>query len=359
MRWFRFYEESLDNMKVQSLPPDLFKFWINILCVTSRCDGTLPVTSHCDKFLSHCDKPASHCDEIAFYLRMNPDDVAEKLKLLISKGLIDEGKEYRPHNWNKRQYKSDTSTERTRKYREKLKHKCDVTGTPQPQINVTSQELPQRTDTESETENNKDLSTTSNSHIHSLARDFFALFAADGFYIDKVNGNQQTVDMVHAWIAAGVTLEEAKTVIAQTKAKRGNRPSSPTYYCDIVLDAKRAGIVVVDKTFQEKIKTLFHEILPEYPVNVWTEKAAQDLQARIEAKYEKFDFKKLKTWRNFFLIVKCSTHIKKHEWHLDYLIQEKNFANILNNKRQVDVEQYEKLKQQYDGSPEVSPEELN
>jgi hypothetical protein len=252
--------------------------------------------------------------------------------------------------WDRRQPKrEDNSSERSKTWREsKKKEKEQERNRTQPNAEKRPEE-----DKDKDKDTEYKDQTTSSSTIHSLAAEFFALFAADGFYIDKVNGNPETVNMVQAWIAAGVTPGEARAVIEQTKAKRGKNPSSPSYYRDIVLDAKRAGIAVVDKSFQEKIKKLFQEILPDYPINVWTEKAAQDLQARIIARYEKFDFKKIKTWRNFFLIVKCSTHIKKHEWHLDYLIREEVFANILNNKRQVNIEQYEKLKQEH------ANEELN
>lgn len=200
----------------------------------------------------------------------------------------------------------------------------------------------------------KDITTPSSSK-HSLVGDFFALFAAEGFYVNKLNGSPDTVDMVRAWIAAGVTVEEARAVIEQTNAKRSKRPGSPSYYRNIVLDAKRAGIIVIDESFQEEIKKLFHEILPENPINAWTDKAKQDLQARINGSYKNFDGTKLDSWRNFFLLVKCSSHIKKHEWYLDYLVREEIFANILNGKRHntsEEIEKYKALKAQHANSTE-------
>ena len=41
-RWFRFYDEALDDPKVQRLAPHLFKTWINLLCLASKEDGTMP-----------------------------------------------------------------------------------------------------------------------------------------------------------------------------------------------------------------------------------------------------------------------------------------------------------------------------
>ena len=33
MNWFRFYHGALHDPKVQSLRPELFKFWVNLLCL--------------------------------------------------------------------------------------------------------------------------------------------------------------------------------------------------------------------------------------------------------------------------------------------------------------------------------------
>ena len=53
-RWFRFYDEALDDPKVQRLAPHLFKTWINLLCLASKEDGTMPSN-----------------DDIAFRLRIS------------------------------------------------------------------------------------------------------------------------------------------------------------------------------------------------------------------------------------------------------------------------------------------------
>jgi len=104
MRWFRFYDEALDDPKVQRLSPHLFRVWINLLCLASKADGVLPCTA-----------------DIAFRLRMSETDARSALDDLILAELLDvcpDGK-LRPHNWSGRQCASDTSKERTRKWREK------------------------------------------------------------------------------------------------------------------------------------------------------------------------------------------------------------------------------------------------
>lgn len=118
-RWFRLYDEVLDDPKVQKLPPDIFKFWINILCVASKNNGVLPPI-----------------ESLSFVTRCNEKDVTEALDCLIAADLISVSKNQHssyltPHNWKKRQYKSDTSTERVKRYRDNKKTvTCNVTVTP-------------------------------------------------------------------------------------------------------------------------------------------------------------------------------------------------------------------------------------
>jgi hypothetical protein len=128
--WFRFYADALHNPKVQSLSPKMFKFWVNILCIASSNDGLLP-----------------NQNEIAFYLRLKISTISFCINHLIEKKLLIDSDGLRPYNWEKRQYKSDTSKERTKKYRERLKEDCDVTDT----VTVTPPEqiqIQNRTDTD-------------------------------------------------------------------------------------------------------------------------------------------------------------------------------------------------------------------
>ena len=40
--WFRFYVRTLNNPKVQRLPGNIFKGWLNLLCLAKETDGSLP-----------------------------------------------------------------------------------------------------------------------------------------------------------------------------------------------------------------------------------------------------------------------------------------------------------------------------
>lgn len=134
-RWFRLYDEMLDDAKVQMLPPELFKTWINLLAVASRNNGALqPVT------------------QLAFALRISPTDMQARLDELILAGLLDilpDGR-IEPHNWKKRQWKSDDSADRVRKHRAKKEQakqaKCNDAVT----VTATAPEAETDTDTETD-----------------------------------------------------------------------------------------------------------------------------------------------------------------------------------------------------------------
>jgi hypothetical protein len=81
-RWWRAYDDALNDPKVQSLPPSLFKFWFNLLCVASKHDGLIPSK-----------------EALKTLLRARLDHVETYLKELLNRGLIDETKDrLSPHN---------------------------------------------------------------------------------------------------------------------------------------------------------------------------------------------------------------------------------------------------------------------
>lgn len=115
MNWLRLYTDVLDKHKVQTLPGELFKAWINFLLIARQHEGLLPPLR-----------------EIAFRLHVD-DDIAEGWLLsLTHRRLIDETPDgFRPHDWEQYQYDSDSSKERVRKFRAKVQaeKKRNVTET--------------------------------------------------------------------------------------------------------------------------------------------------------------------------------------------------------------------------------------
>jgi hypothetical protein len=106
-RWFRIYDDLVHDRKVQDLAGPLFKGWINILCLASKNDGVLPSIG-----------------DVAFALRLPIPKASQLIEALTSAGLIDQlaNGQLSPHNWDNRQHKSDSSTERVKAYRERQRN---------------------------------------------------------------------------------------------------------------------------------------------------------------------------------------------------------------------------------------------
>ncbi len=128
--WFRFYNDAVNDPKVQRLSPTLFRFWVNCLCLASANDGVLPGS-----------------EDVQFSLRLSPAQLSDFSGQLVACGLLDETEQgLIPHNWDRRQFKSDTSTERVKRFRNAAKTVSE-TGPDQT-----------RPDTESETDRKKVIS---------------------------------------------------------------------------------------------------------------------------------------------------------------------------------------------------------
>ena len=129
------YDELLDDPKVQRLPAEDFRGWVNLLCLASRNGGKLPPLA-----------------DIAFALRETQDAVSTLVERLRSGGLIErrsggaDGAFDAPYRWAERQYKSDTSTDRVKRFRERSRN---------------ADETPPETDTEADTEEEKPLAIAS------------------------------------------------------------------------------------------------------------------------------------------------------------------------------------------------------
>jgi hypothetical protein len=142
-RWFRVYNDLVDHPKVQQLEPSLFKALINLWCLAAANDGVLPPV-----------------DEIAFKLRLKIEKARRVLSQLRAAGLIDDDeKGARPHKWDERQYTSDVSTLRVKRFRERRRNVS-------PAVSETAPE----TETEAETERKAPSQGSMNSSDEALAR---------------------------------------------------------------------------------------------------------------------------------------------------------------------------------------------
>jgi hypothetical protein len=110
MRWFRVYAELIDDPKFIKLGPELRSGLLMTWCVAAANDGRLP-----------------SIEDLAIKFRMPEARAARLIDDLRRHGFIDEDeKGLAPHNWASRQYKSDASAERTKRYRHRHR---DVTVT--------------------------------------------------------------------------------------------------------------------------------------------------------------------------------------------------------------------------------------
>lgn len=129
-RWFRYYEETLHDPKVLRLSDSMFRAWVNVLCLASKYGGAIPR------------------EDIATIFRISDKGAAAIVEYLIDRDLLeDRGDFVTPHNWDGRQYKSDKSNDRVKRYRERKGNvTCNVTET----VTVT----PPDTETETDTDKN-------------------------------------------------------------------------------------------------------------------------------------------------------------------------------------------------------------
>lgn len=109
-RWFRLYDETLNDPKILKLSDKSYRIWTQILCATSINGGKIPPF-----------------EDLAIMLRIKPEKLQPELEKLIAAELIDhDDLGMRPHNWDKRQYKSDvtdpTAATRMQRHRNKTRN---------------------------------------------------------------------------------------------------------------------------------------------------------------------------------------------------------------------------------------------
>jgi len=114
--WFRLYRDIIHDDKIKLLAFEDRWHFVAILCM--KCDGLL-------------DEPDSDIKDrrIAVNLGVQVRELGEIRRRLVEVGLIDET--LNPLAWDELQFKSDSSAERVRAYRERVKQSCNVSVTPQ------------------------------------------------------------------------------------------------------------------------------------------------------------------------------------------------------------------------------------
>lgn len=128
MKWFRFYHEFMDDPKIAMMSDSDQLLWVKALCLASDNENNRGVITLSD-------------EEICWKLRITVESWRHAIDKFRAKGMIehcDGG--YKITNWDKRQYKSDSSAERVAKHRRKsLKRPRGNSKTTQPKSVETEQ----------------------------------------------------------------------------------------------------------------------------------------------------------------------------------------------------------------------------
>jgi len=204
-QWFRLYSEFSHDAKVQTMSESMQRRYIMIMCL--RCSNDIVTL---------------HETEIAFYLRITNEELAETKKLFIAKKFIDD--EWNLINWDKRQFNSDSSTERVTRHREKKKRKCNGDVTLQKRkCNVL--------DTDTDTEQNRtDLIST----------DVDIIKTPDKKNIKKENSNGSEKLLAEF----GIIDELATDFVLHRKSKKA--PITKTALNGFQREAEKSGISILE-----------------------------------------------------------------------------------------------------------------
>ena len=119
--WFRLYAELATDPKIQLLAFEDQRHYVMLLCL--KCNGTLD---------SAAASPDLRERMIARALGLAMPEALSARKRLVEVGLI--SKAWQPLAWDKRQALSDSSAERTRRWREKRSGDGNVTSQRRPRL---------------------------------------------------------------------------------------------------------------------------------------------------------------------------------------------------------------------------------
>jgi hypothetical protein len=207
-RWWRAYDEAVDDPKLCLLTDRQHRAWFNLCCITSQNGGVLP-----------------SIDAIAFKLRMTPLKAKAIVSELQSAGLIDDdgNGDLSPHNWGGRQFQSDGSTDRVKRFRERKRNVSPAVSETPP-------------DTEADTEQKDDDAEDAGARPPLIRPEAFEIAneiaGICGYDLEFVPPEWHGAPLrVEVWLAAEwpreIILAAVKGALAK---KRGPPPSSINYF---------------------------------------------------------------------------------------------------------------------------------
>lgn len=221
-RWFRFYDEVLDDPKVQRLSDANYRRWTELLQIASRNDGVV----------------TGNMDDLAFVTRQPVAKLRAAVTALVAAGLLDRiGDDYTPHGWQGRQYPSDSSAERMRRHRNKKRD-----------AEVTSQVTAGDASGDGTEQSRADQSISESSPPSACARiiQAFDLARMQAFGVEQGRPWPHQTDAIEAqrWLSSGADEELIGAVLTagmgRKKARGEGPPASLSYFTNQIADALAA-----------------------------------------------------------------------------------------------------------------------
>lgn len=221
-RWLRIDEDCIHNPKILKLPEALRWQWVALLCVASKNDGVLPPI-----------------DDIALCLRVPEAKAAEFITKLVKARLIDrDGEVFVPHNWRKRQFKTDgsdpTNSERQRRYRER--HRNDSNGVTDNGSNDVTDKRPQQSIAESESQAEHSRADARGLDEIGLKQEGLLRAA----FTAECAGRPKAPDMaiIKTWLLDGITVGTISKTVPPIIRRKADMASLS--YCDAAVRAEHA-----------------------------------------------------------------------------------------------------------------------
>jgi hypothetical protein len=195
--WFRVYNSMVDNEKLRLLAFEDRWHFVAILCLTS--EGLM-------------DQPASDLRDrkIAVKLGLTVRECEEVKRRLSEVELVDQ--DFRPFNWDSKQFKSDSSSDRTREYRARKaaekespskrtptkRHSDKVETSQERHSDALDTDTDTDTDTDKEQKNSRQVATIS-PLAKSADADDYREFAGLMWHKIQSLTNQQKTPNIEAW----------------------------------------------------------------------------------------------------------------------------------------------------------------
>lgn len=236
-RWFRLYDDVIHDPKLLKLPDNMRWIWVAMLCIASKNGGALPPV-----------------DDVALSLRVPDAKAAEYITKLVKAKLLDsKDGVFVPHNWDGRQFKSDTSNDRVKRHRETKRNvtppvTCNVTSDVTGTVTVTAPEQ-----SIAETESKQSKADAQRLDENGLKQESLLKMTFNA----TCHGRQTIPDMsiIATWLLDGITMSTISTTVPPILKRKQDMASLA--YCDAAVREahSKAGSpnlqVVSNKVFVE------------------------------------------------------------------------------------------------------------